>query len=117
MDSKGYWHSESGEEEARRLEKVMAGLKDDGVRPAQRERHVIEFSKGEVATVKLADGRTITTTFESAEKNRVTLIPDDRQPYAEFAEAVTLLNECGQEARAQVWDNRSGRLILRTLPV
>jgi hypothetical protein len=119
MDSKGYWHSTEGQEEAMRLEKVMAGLNDDGVPTAARERPVIILSLNEVVTVEKADGTRLTCTFNGAEKNRVTLTPDAGQPYLEFGENVVIWSESRppQRAKAQVWDNRSGRLILRTLPV
>jgi hypothetical protein len=89
MDARGYWHT----------------------------RPVVTAEIGQRVKVEKADGQSFAAVFAGVEKNRVTLRPEpETWPYLEFAEAVSLVID-GQAIRAQVWDNRGGTVILRTLPL
>lgn len=112
MDDRGYWHKSNEDEFGRKLREAMA--------PSQRERPVIEIGIGEMVAVIKADGSRVMATFTDADKNKVTLTPQDDgkpRPYLDLAESVWLERATGESVRAQVWDNRRGKLILRTLPL
>ena len=112
MDSKGHWHNTPAQTEImRHLRSEITGLP---------ERPVIEIGIGERVSIAKSDGSFVFATFDKAEKNRVTLTPcvdSPPAPYFEFAEAVELRRENGEKVKAQIWDNRGGRIIVRTLPV
>jgi hypothetical protein len=114
MDSRGHWHDGNSD--------VFSPLaKDAEGKPAARERPVIELAIGEMVDVVKADRSFVRASFDGAERNRVTLTPVDLpghvRPYLELAEPVELRRLNGSACRAQVWDNRKGKIILRTLPV
>lgn len=103
MDDRGYWHDQR---HTQQVERVL------GVRP------VIEIDAGEGVMIVKGDGQVQHATFDSAEKNKVTLTPTgDQRPYLELAERVALTRANQDSVVAQVWDNRGGKIILRTLPV
>ena len=68
--------------------------------------------------IEKSSGEMLRTSFVSASGNKITLKPLDlERPYLEFAEHVNITNEKNVTVKAQVWDNRNGKIILRTLPV
>lgn len=116
MDDRGHWHDA---ERMRRDDDLRRRLVESALPEAAR-RPVIEIGIGETVGVVKASGETVMATFGAAEKNKVTLTPQDDgkpRPYLELAEAVQLQRASGESVRAQVWDNRKGKLILRTLPI
>jgi len=118
MDNRGHWHeSEQAAMDANR--KFRDQFSNS---PSQMpERPAISIEYGEMVQVVKADGETLHATFDAVEKNKVTLTPQDKPgvplPYFELAESVQLARASGESVKAQVWDNRKGKLILRTLPV
>src|ERR1700734_2535600 len=119
MDEKGYWHHvESEKDKAGLAEAARLGSKarkalelgeiNDELRSIFPGRKVIEIGIGESVNV----------VKDAAEKNRVTLtaVGLAQRPYFELAEHVQIQRDSGESIRAQVWDNRNGKLILRTLP-
>jgi hypothetical protein len=115
MDNSGHWHPDM--ESALKANRAMDQfLPEDHPR---RQRCAISIAIGEVVTVVKKSGERAKFTFNSAEKNRVILAPWGRGqlPYLELAEHVQLQRDNGEEVPAQVWDNRRGNIILRTLPV
>lgn len=111
MDSKGYWHEGS---------KAIEQFTNQPERSNVRERPVIVLKEGETVTVMKADGSFVRAIFQVASKNKVTLRPIEMnrsQPYLELSESVRLEAENGESIPAQVWDNRRGFIVLRTLPV
>jgi hypothetical protein len=81
---------------------------------------VIACDIGEVVAIVREDGVSFMASFDAAEKNRVTLTPQPPgapTPWLELASRVKLERSNGESVVAQVWDNRRGKLILRTLPV
>jgi hypothetical protein len=112
MDSKGYWHNERPSEQ-------MEALTDELQGKEHRPRFVIELAVDELVRVVTADGSYTSVVFKKAEKNKVTFVPpsDSPVPYFDFASTVTIERATGESVKAQVWDNRNGTLILRTLPV
>lgn len=121
MDSKGYWHN-NPEEEKRLAERITEAMgRHDNSRTEAPLRFVVEMELGSTVEVTRGDDRLLAV-FEKAEKNKVTLCPLDEagkvRPYLELAETVTLSKgDGGEGVKAQVWDNRNGKIILRTLPV
>ena len=110
MDSRGNWHNENSES----FKKMFA--EQEGKAPP--ERPVISIGIGEQVVILKSDGQRIAATFDAAEKNRVTLTPwEGPHPYLELSEQVELQRQSGESVRAQVWDNRKGKIILRTLPI
>src|ERR1700734_547422 len=129
MDEKGYWHHvESEKDKAGLAEAARLGSKarkalevgeiNDELRSIFPGRKVIEIGIGESVNVVKDDGEKMRCTFDAAEKNRVTLtaVGLAQRPYFELAEHVQIQRDSGESIRAQVWDNRNGKLILRTLP-
>lgn len=107
MDDKGYWHDRAKED-------LVAAFTQDG----EPRRFVIDLGVGEVVRIEKDADATLRARFESANGNKITLVPiDEVRPYLEFAEHVSITNERDVTVRAQVWDNRKGKIILRTLPV
>ena len=121
MDSKGYWHNRpSPVIDALRDELSAIRESPDGrARSNDRPRFIIELEVGSTVEVTRGDDKLLAI-FEGAEKNKVTLRPIDEagktRPYLELAEQVQLSNGSDPGVKAQVWDNRNGKLILRTLP-
>lgn len=124
MDTKGHWHNEDSEAMKAFKAAERAGR---AAEVAQPERPVISIGIGEVVQIVRNGGEFLTATFDAAEKNKVTLTPqaemaaNDRccsgPVYLELAETVQIQRSNGENVRAQVWDNRGGKIILRTLPV
>lgn len=87
----------------------------------QKQNHEIaEIGIGEMVQIVKTNGQTMLARFDAAEKNRVTLAPQydgKPRPYLELAERVELQRSTGESIKAQVWDNRNGKIILRTLPI
>lgn len=115
MDNRGYWHDGArAAEQADRIREVVSG------QPQDRPRFVIELEIGSTVEV-VKDGEKMLAVFESVDKNKVTLRPIDEagktRPYLGLANRVELSNGSDPGVPAQVWDNRDGKLILRTLPV
>src|SRR5579862_5976594 len=109
MDTEGYWHDIP----------VDYNRMSDFINGA-RERFVIAFDIG--STVELTRGADkMLCVFEKAEKNKVTLRPIDEsgktRPYLDLAERVLLGNGADKSVPAQIWDNRNGLIVLRTLSV
>lgn len=117
MDSRGYWHE--SEELARQADDRYARERGSRNSNGDRSRPLFSVEIGEGVEVVKADGQGVLARFEAAEKNRVTLKPvnDTGGLYFRFAEQVHLRRSNGDEVRAQVWDFRGGKLILRTLAV
>jgi hypothetical protein len=116
MDNSGRWHASEAEavDANRRIREQFSGIASN-----MPERPAISIEIGEIIAVVKLDGSRLMASFDAAEKNKVTLDPqpDAHAPYFELAEHVTLERATGESVRAQVWDNRKGKLILRTLPV
>lgn len=112
MDSSGHWHDVDRES---RISRALEGIQHGEDRP----RFVMEASYGEMVSVVKDNGESIMATFDATDKNKVTLTPqgDGPRPYLELAERVQLQRATGGSVVAQVWDNRAGKIILRTLPV
>lgn len=111
MDERGYWHYPS---------ESMEAIADELQGKERRLRAVISLEPNELVRVVTGDGSYCSATFKSAEKNKVTLTPVEGgmpMPYLDFARTVTLEKATGEKIEAQVWDNRNGSLILRTLPI
>lgn len=116
MDDRGHWHESEAAAAA-----VNERLRNE-LQPGTggRARATIGIGIGEMVSVVTNDGTTVMATFDAAEKNKVTLTPQDDgkpRPYLELASTVDLTRANGESVKAQVWDNRRGKLILRTLPV
>ena len=113
MDERGHWHDVSDEQfEAGRQMGHLLG---------SRPRYVVSIAIGErVTVIKPGTGERQEATFDKADRNRVHLTPvGNRSPllYFDLAERVMLRSAAGVEVPAQIWDNRNGKIILRTLPV
>lgn len=116
MDDNGYWHHRNAPE----IEKHLKNDRDERTQPP--ERFVISFEIGSTVVVKRdSNGEEIVCVFERAEKNKVTLRRIEHEgktpAYLSLAERVNLSDGSGNGVSSQVWDNRGGKLILRTLPV
>lgn len=113
MDEKGYWHNRPPSQ----LEQQMERSREN---QEPRERFVISFEIGSTVLVTRGDDKLICV-FEGAAKNKVTLRPVDEvskpRPYLELAERVELSDGTNPVVAAQVWDNRHGKIVLRTLPI
>jgi len=115
MDEKGYWHNR--EAESRERIREAFGPETGTV---ERQRIVFELEVGQLVTIKCGREE-IRAVFKGAEKNRVTVIAIAEVgrplPYLELAQSVELSDGKGKSTLAQIWDNRGGKIILRTLPV
>lgn len=117
MDNRGYWHeTEKGARDANReyLRQSRTPVTEERIRP------VISIEEGETVTVMKSDGTFIRCRFEAAEKNKVWVRPielNPHQPCVSMSENVTLERENGEQVSAQIWDNRRGRIVLRTLAI
>lgn len=113
MDDRGHWHqSDDFGERFKAMER--------GEEVTELRRPVISIGIGEMCRIVKDDGTFICASFDAAEKNKVTMTPqwgEGVRPFFELAERVKLECADGQSISAQVWDNRNGKLILRTLPV
>lgn len=118
MDSRGMWHKG---DEYDKIKAMIHGEDEAGpdeINP-ERTRPVIEIGIGEKVQIITVDNSLMDAVFESCEKNKVTLKPCYENPgvYLEFGSTVDLRNVSGASVKAQVWDNRHRKIILRTLPV
>jgi len=113
VDHKGYWHDAA----------IADKLKDDMDRDRKdaNPRYVIAFDIGSTVEIETSKGEKMLCVFKGAEKNKVTLDPIDEagkpRPYLDVADSVTLSDGSNPGVRAQVWDNRNGKIVLRTMPV
>lgn len=117
MDSSGHWHDAAELKQAhRRLIDAIEGAKSAA---ESAPRFVIELQVGSMVSVTRGEDK-VRAVFLGAEKNKVSLrridIAGVVPPYLEFGETVTL-SDGTTDVRAQVWDNRDGKIILRTLPI
>lgn len=107
MDDRGHWHDVTIDATPSQIDQIFKG-----------KRPVISIGIGEQVVVLKADGQRIAATFDGAEKNRVTLKPwDGPHPYLELAEHVQMQRKNGESVAAQIWDNRGGKIVFRTLPI
>lgn len=117
MDDRGYWHdSKEAAEAANERIRAAFGEKTSDIP----ERPPFTVGIGEMLLIVKANGEQVYGTFDSAEKNKVVLTPKDDgkpRPYLELAEHVQLARATGESVKAMIWDNRNGKIILRTLPV
>jgi hypothetical protein len=114
MDDRGHWH------ESPTLRQLIDSATVVGEFHPPAQRPAIEIEIGETVMIVKDDGATIMASFDAAEKNKVTLTPQKPptpEQYLELAEPVQLARANGESIRAQVWDNRGGKIVLRTLPV
>lgn len=121
MDDRGHWHNVSEKEVAQRnAMRDMDHDRNESGRSNDRPRFVFSMEIGSTVELVRGDDKVLAV-FEGAEKNKVTLRPIEQagvqMPYLEVAETVTLSNGSDDGVKAQVWDTRKGRIILRTLPV
>lgn len=112
MNSDGHWSSVDRNR--------MAELSRDPERSNDLPRYVFSVDIG--ATVELTRGNDrILAVFEGAEKNKVTVQPIEEEgkplPYIETGETVYLSNGTDAPVKAQMWDRRTGKFVLRTLPI
>lgn len=107
MDHQGNWHHDVPSEER---------LKNDLL--PDRGRYVISVAIGEQCRIEKSGGEMLCAVFEKADGNKITLKPiDSVNPGFLFSEKVRLTNLANVTIEAQVWDNRGGTIILRTLPI
>lgn len=107
MDARGKWHYDDGKPSG--VQEMLSG---------KRDRSVISCAVGEIVRIEKTNGEMLRCRFDAANENKVTLQPmDEPVPYLELAEHVTLTNSTNVSVQAQVWDNRGGKIIIRTLPV
>lgn len=113
MDDSGNWHN-AGPTLADKFRQAH----DEAEGKTVPERPVITCGIGETVYITQEDGTYGGYRFEGAEKNRVTLSSiGGMMPYFDFGSKVTMHNAAKETCKAQVWDNRGGKLILRTLPL
>lgn len=113
MDQRGYWH-DAGKPD--RITEMMTG----SVPAEDAPRFIIELQLGSTVEIRRGD-ETMLGVLESIVKNKVTIRPLDEtgkaRMYLDLAETVILSDGSVPGVKAQVWDNRDGKIILRTLPV
>lgn len=119
MDDRGYWHNPTQKELV--AERTAALMNEDRDRSTggERPRFIMEVAGDELVRIVCDDGSYSSYIFNSAEKNKVTLsgVEDAPQLPLNLSDIVYMERATGERVKAQVWDRRNGKLILRTLPV